>query len=98
MAFIKVMRAEGLDISNVPRSQSVPVPQDRRQLEAIIAGQVLSDLVIMPCYPAMSDTEIDREARALNEIALRIGSIRTRAYANALPAPMFGFEKAGHPH
>jgi dTDP-4-amino-4,6-dideoxygalactose transaminase len=88
LAFIKEMRAEGFDTSNVPRSQAVPAPKDRPQLEASIASQALSDLVVVPCYPGMPDSEIAREARVIREVAQRVGTSRTRAYADAVPGPV----------
>ena len=87
-AFIRAMRAEGFDTSNAPRSQAVPAPPDRPQLEASIAVRVLADMIIVPCYPGMPDTEIEREARVIKAIAQRVGSSRTRAYADAVPAPV----------
>ncbi len=87
-AFIRAMRAEGFDTSNAPRSQAVPAPRDRPQLEASIAARALADLIIVPCYPGMPDTEIEREARVIREIVRRLGTSRTRAYADAVPAPV----------
>jgi dTDP-4-amino-4,6-dideoxygalactose transaminase len=84
-AFIRAMRAEGFDTSNAPRSQAVPAPRDRPQLEASIAAQALADLIIVPCYPGMPDAEIEREARVIKAIAQRVGTGRTRAYAGATP-------------
>lgn len=87
-AFVKAMRAEGFDTSNLPRSQAVSAPPDRPQLEASIAARALADLVIVPCYPGMPDAEIEREARVIREIVQRLGASRTRAYADAVPAPV----------
>jgi dTDP-4-amino-4,6-dideoxygalactose transaminase len=91
-AFISALRAEGFDSSNAPRSQLVPAPRGRPQLEPTIAARALSDLIIVPCYPAMPDAEIEREARVIRAIAQRLGSSRTRAYADEVPAPV-----AAHP-
>ncbi|MEE8455081.1 MAG: DegT/DnrJ/EryC1/StrS family aminotransferase, partial [Limibaculum sp.] len=77
-AFIHAMRAEGFDTSSAPRSQAVPAPPDRPQLEASIAARALADLIIVPCYPDMPDAEIEREARVIKSIAQRVGSSRTR--------------------
>lgn len=85
LAFIKAMRAEGFDTSNAPRSQAVPAPEDRPQLEASIAARALSDLVVVPCYPDMPDAEIERQARVIKQITQRLGTSRTRAYAHAVP-------------
>ena len=87
-AFIKAMRAEGFDTSNAPRSQAVPAPEGRSELEASIAARALSDLVVVPCYPSMPDAEIDREADVIKVIAERLGTSRTRGYADAVPEPV----------
>ena len=87
-AFISALRAEGFDSSNAPRSQLVPAPRGRPQLEPTIAARALSDLIIVPCYPAMPDAEIEREARVIRAIAQLLGSSRTRAYADMVPAPV----------
>ncbi len=87
-AFIKAMRAEGFDTSNAPRSQAVPAPPDRPELEASIAARALSDLVVVPCYVGMPDAEIEREARVIKEITAQLGTNRTRTYAGAVPASL----------
>ena len=66
----------------------IPAPPDHPELEASIAARVLADMIIVPCYPGMPDAEIDREARVIKAIAQRVGSSRTRAYADAVPAPV----------
>jgi dTDP-4-amino-4,6-dideoxygalactose transaminase len=85
-AFIDGLREKGFDCANLPRSQAVSPPEDRPQLEPKLAAQALSDLVVVPCYPGMPDSEIQREAEAIREIAGRVGSVRTRAYS-ALAVP-----------
>jgi len=84
--FIDELREKGFDCANLPRSQAVSPPMDRPQLEPKLAAQALSDLVVVPCYPGMPDSEIRREAEAIREIAGRVGSARTRAYS-AQPVP-----------
>jgi dTDP-4-amino-4,6-dideoxygalactose transaminase len=85
-AFIEGLRDKGFDCADLPRSQAVSPPEDRPQLEPKLAAQALSDMVVVPCYPGMPDSEIRREAEAIREIAGRVGSARTRAYS-AQPMP-----------
>ena len=87
-AFVAGLRAEGFDSSDATRNALIPPPPDRPQLEASIAARALADLIIVPCYPDMPDAEIEREARVIKSIAQRVGSSRTRAYADAVPAPV----------
>ena len=87
-AFVSGLRAEGFDSSDAARTTLIPPPPDRPQLEATIAGRALSDLVIVPCYVDMPDAEIEREARVIKAIAEKVGTSRTRAYADAIPAPV----------
>ena len=87
-AFVSALRTEGFDSSDAARTTLIPPPPDRPQLEASIAARLLADLVIVPCYPDMPDAEIEREARVIKAIAQRVGSSRTRAYADAVPAPV----------
>jgi dTDP-4-amino-4,6-dideoxygalactose transaminase len=86
--FVSALRSEGFDSSDGARTTLIPAPPDHPQLEASIAARVLADMIIVPCYPGMPDTEIDREARVIKAIAQRVGSSRTRAYADAVPAPV----------
>ena len=87
-AFVSGLRAEGFDSSGAARTTLISPPPDRPQLEATIAAQALSDLVIVPCYVDMPDAEIEREARVIKEIAKKVVASRTRAYANAVPTPV----------
>lgn len=91
--FVSALRAEGFDSSDAARTAIVPAPPDRPQLQASIAGKVLADLVIVPCYPAMPAAEIEREARVIRAIAGRVGNSRTRAYADAVPAAVTRIER-----
>ena len=85
-AFIDGLRAAGFDGANLPRSQAVPAPEDRPELEPTIAAQALSDLIVLPCYPGMSDGELKRQAEVVREIAARVGTSRTASYKDAVPA------------
>lgn len=81
-AYIDRLREKGFDCADLPRSQAVAAPEDRPNLAPTIASQALSDLVVVPCYPGMPDSELVREAEIIKEVAAEIGSVRTRAYAN----------------
>ncbi|WP_137389741.1 aminotransferase class V-fold PLP-dependent enzyme [Rhodoligotrophos defluvii] len=83
--FIEELRAEGFDGANLPRSQAVPAPADRPELEPRIAAQALSDLIVLPCYPGMSDAELKRQADVVRRIAAKVGTARTSAYRDAVP-------------
>lgn len=65
--FIARLRRSGFDAANLPRSQAVAAPEDRPQLEARIAAEMLSHLVILPCYPGLPDTELQRLAATVRE-------------------------------
>ncbi len=79
--FIEALREKGFDCADLPRSQAVPAPDDRQGLSPETAAQALSDLVVVPCYPGMSDGDLEREASIIREVAEQVGSQRTRAYA-----------------
>ena len=83
-AFIKRLRENGFDGADLPRSQAVPAPDYAKHLTPNIAAQMLADLVVVPCYPGMPETEIKREAELLRQIAAEVGTSRTKNYANVL--------------
>ncbi len=78
---IAALRAQGFDAAGLPRSQAVPAPEDRPWLAPDRAAQMLSDLVILPCYADMPDSELVRLAEAVRAIAEKTGTARTKAYA-----------------
>lgn len=65
--FIAKLRGAGFDAANLPRSQAVAAPDDRPQLEARTASDMLAHLVILPCYPGLPDREMQRLAAAVRE-------------------------------
>ena len=67
-AFVQKLRARGFDAANLPRSQAVAAPADRPELEPVVAQQLLSELVILPCYPGMPDRELERLATTIRRI------------------------------
>jgi dTDP-4-amino-4,6-dideoxygalactose transaminase len=82
--FIKRLRENGFDGANLPRSQAVPAPDYAEHLTPNVAAQVLSDLVVVPCYPGMPEKEIRRQAELLRQIAAEVGTSRTKTYANVV--------------
>jgi len=80
--FIQRLRQNGFDGANLPRSQTVAPPEYAKHLFPKLAEQMLSSLIIVPCYPGMPDKEILREAELLKKIANEVGSSRTKTYAD----------------
>lgn len=78
---IKRLRENGFDGANLPRSEAVAAPDYAKHLTPSVAAQVLADLVVIPCYPGMPETEIQREAELLRQIAAEGGTSRTKNYA-----------------
>ena len=68
-AFIDGLRAEGFDAADLPRSQHIAAPADRPALEPATAAAAMRDLIVVPCYDAMPDSEIDRQAEVIRRIA-----------------------------
>ncbi len=68
---IAAMRAEGFDVSDLPRSRTVAAPADRPKLEPTVAREALSRLLLLPCYAAMPDAELERQAAALARASAR---------------------------
>lgn len=81
---IKRLRAAGFDCADLPRSQAVEAPVDKPELTPEVAATLLKDLVIVPCYPKMPDSELARLAGEIRQIAGEAGVARTRAYAKTL--------------
>ncbi len=67
--FIDALRAEGFDAADLPRSQHIAAPADRPALEPKVAAQVMRDLVVIPCYDAMPDAELKRQAEVIKRLA-----------------------------
>jgi perosamine synthetase len=62
---IEAMREEGFDVADLPRSQHIAAPADRPELEPSAAASLMREIVILPCYASMPDSEIERQARVL---------------------------------
>ncbi len=69
--FISALREKGFDAADLPRSRAVEAPADRPDLRPETAEIVLKNLVILPCYPGMSNDEISRLAGCVKEVAGR---------------------------
>lgn len=67
--FIEALRREGFDAADLPRSQHIAAPQDRPGLDPKTAAAALRDLIVVPCYEAMSDRELVRQAAVIKRIA-----------------------------
>jgi dTDP-4-amino-4,6-dideoxygalactose transaminase len=67
--FIETLRGEGFDAADLPRSQHIAAPQDRPGLEPKIAAGVMRDLIVVPCYEVMPDSELVRQAAVIKRIA-----------------------------
>lgn len=62
---IAALRAQGFDASGLPRSRAVAAPPDRPKLDPVTAREVLARLVVLPCYPEMPESELDRQVAVL---------------------------------
>jgi perosamine synthetase len=67
--FIEALRREGFDAADLPRSQHIAAPQDRPELDPTTAAAALRDLIVVPCYEAMPDRELARQAAVIKRIA-----------------------------
>ncbi len=70
--FIDALRAEGFDAADLPRSQHVAAPRDRPALEPATAAGVMRDLIVVPCYDAMPDSELVRQAAVIKRVAAEV--------------------------
>lgn len=68
LPFIAEMRRSGFDVANLPRNQAVAAPEDRPELEPRRAAELLSKLVILPCYDAVPDRELQRQAALVRRL------------------------------
>lgn len=68
-AFLNGLREEGFDVGGLPRSQYITAPGDRPNLEPAMAAGMMHDLIVVPCYEAMPDSELVRQAGVIKRIA-----------------------------
>lgn len=67
--FIEALRREGFDAADLPRSQHIAAPQDRPGLDPKTAAAAIRDLIVVPCYEAMPDRELVRQAAVIRRVA-----------------------------
>ncbi len=67
-ALIQALREEGFDAADLPRSQHIAAPFDRPELEPYVAASVMRDIVIVPCYASMPDSELERQANVVRKL------------------------------
>jgi perosamine synthetase len=63
---IKALRRAGFDAADLPRSQHIEAPSDRPSLYPTAAVRFMRSVVIVPCYPDMPDSELNRLADNIN--------------------------------
>ena len=66
--FIAELKEHGYDSSGWRKSATLVPTGARKHLGPKMAVQILDGLVFVPCYPEMPDSEIARQAKAINEI------------------------------
>jgi perosamine synthetase len=66
---IKSLREAGFDAADLPRSQHIAAPPDRPEMEPLTAAGVMRDIVIVPCYTNMPDSELERQAEIIKQTA-----------------------------
>ncbi|MFN4087796.1 MAG: DegT/DnrJ/EryC1/StrS family aminotransferase, partial [Alphaproteobacteria bacterium] len=69
MRLIRALRAAGFDGANLPRSKTVAAPSGRPDLEPETAKDALDHLVVLPCYPGMTEADLERQAKIVREVA-----------------------------
>jgi dTDP-4-amino-4,6-dideoxygalactose transaminase len=67
--FIDALRAAGFDAADQTRTQHIPAPQDRPELEPHLAAKSMKGLIVIPCYESMPDTELARQAEVVRKVA-----------------------------
>jgi dTDP-4-amino-4,6-dideoxygalactose transaminase len=70
--FIRALREEGFDASDLPRSQHIAAPEDRADLDPKVAAKAMKDLIVVPCYETMPDTALGQLAATIRRIAATV--------------------------
>ncbi len=70
--FIEALREAGFDAADLPRSQHIAAPADRPALEPVTAAKAMKDLIVLPCYDAMPDSELVRQAEVIKRVAAQV--------------------------
>lgn len=63
--FIQVLRDKGFDAATLNRSQHISAPPDRPQQEPVTAAAAMRGIVVLPCYPPMTDRDLDLMAMTI---------------------------------
>ncbi|MBT6312138.1 MAG: DegT/DnrJ/EryC1/StrS aminotransferase family protein [Alphaproteobacteria bacterium] len=66
---IQALRLKGFDACDLPRSEAIAPPKGREDLRAHIAESMLTNLIVVPCYPGMSDGTLRRQAEIFRSVA-----------------------------
>ena len=72
LKFIHALREEGFDAAGLSRSQHIAAPLDRPELEPKMAAGVMRDLIVVPCYDTMPDSELVRQAAVIKRVAAEV--------------------------
>lgn len=75
LPFLAEMRRNGFDVANLPRNQAVAAPEDRPELDPHRAADLLSRLVILPCYDDVPDSELRRQADLVRRLLPRASAV-----------------------
>lgn len=59
------LRQAGFYSASLTRSETVAPPEDRPDLDAVVAKQALAKLVVLPCYQSMPPEELRRQAEVV---------------------------------
>jgi perosamine synthetase len=70
--FINALRAAGFDAADQTRTQHIPAPQDRPELEPATAERSMRGLIVVPCYEAIPDSELARAADVIRKAAVNV--------------------------
>jgi perosamine synthetase len=66
---IASLREAGFDAADLPRSQHIAAPTERPELEPQDAASLMREIVILPCYDTMPDSELRRMADAVRRVS-----------------------------
>jgi dTDP-4-amino-4,6-dideoxygalactose transaminase len=85
---VAAMRSEGFDAAPSASLRVVPAPAERRGIEPVRAHELLSQLVFLPCYPALRGRHLAREAAALRRALEGNGAQPIAAAGGDRPSPL----------
>ena len=69
LGLIRSLRKAGFDGANLPRSQAIAAPPGRPDLDPKTAKDALARLVVLPCYPGMSEADLALQAQIVRQEA-----------------------------